>query len=203
MKRVLCFVLVATMLVSLFGVIATATTFDVELQTQMFDYFGGNEVDWSRYPPELEPCVVIYDYVVADEGVLFVAIANWRGADTMEVVERYDKWCVYSGECTYPSNTGMYVKVNDNIYTLKEAWEKGLVTDLSYVEGFSKYTKVYRVGDVDLDFDVSILDATLIQQEVAKLAEFNELQDTSADVDGDGDTSVLDATSIQLELAKV
>ena len=57
----------------------------------------------------------------------------------------------------------------------------------------------YRRGDADGDGTVTILDATVIQRELADLpvASFNE---KAADVDGDG-LNIIDATNIQRYLA--
>ena len=54
-------------------------------------------------------------------------------------------------------------------------------------------------GDVDYDYDLTILDATGIQRELAELAakHFNK---TCADYDEDGDVTILDATAIQRTL---
>lgn len=204
MKKIVCVILMISLLATVIGVKAGAITNEEDLTSAFFDYCGGNDIDWSN--PNILPSekkVNIYECKETENAVFFSGIPGWIAPGDMGCVEKFDKWCVYSNVYNSPYSLALYVKVESIIYTLEEAWEKGLVSDLTCIEGFSKYTKVYCVGDVDLDFDVSILDATLIQQEVAQLAEFNELQATSADVDGDGDTSVLDATSIQLELAKV
>ena len=56
------------------------------------------------------------------------------------------------------------------------------------------------LGDVDGDGEVTSLDATLIQRQIAfmDVKDFNE---TAADVDGDGEVTSLDATYIQRYLA--
>ena len=57
-------------------------------------------------------------------------------------------------------------------------------------------------GDVDSDGLITIKDATMAQEHVAKL---NILTDTSAlnaDVDGSGDINIVDATYIQMYVAK-
>lgn len=57
------------------------------------------------------------------------------------------------------------------------------------------------VGDLDKDFDVSILDATYIQMVLAKLYEIDAKTEYLADVDQDGTLSIVDATYIQRFLA--
>lgn len=60
----------------------------------------------------------------------------------------------------------------------------------------------YLHGDADASGDITILDATVIQRNLAKLA--NKTFDAvAAEVDGDGDISILDATYIQRHLAKL
>ena len=57
------------------------------------------------------------------------------------------------------------------------------------------------VGDVDLDGELSILDATHIQRRLVGLDEFSDLKEALGDVDGDGEVNILDATKIQRILA--
>lgn len=61
----------------------------------------------------------------------------------------------------------------------------------------------YKIGDVDLDGEVTIMDATIIQQHVA--SQFTLTGDAllAADTDKSGSVSVLDATTIQRFLAKI
>ncbi len=59
------------------------------------------------------------------------------------------------------------------------------------------------LGDSDLDGDISILDATVIQRHIAKLATLSTDGLTCADVDNDGDVSIIDATYIQRYKAKL
>ena len=61
----------------------------------------------------------------------------------------------------------------------------------------------YKVGDVDLDSEVSVLDATEVQLYLASLSELSFGQLELADTDSDGSVSVLDATQIQLFIAQL
>ena len=54
-------------------------------------------------------------------------------------------------------------------------------------------------GDVDYDYDLTILDATAIQRELAELGA-DHFNAECADYDGDGDMTILDATAIQRTL---
>ena len=52
-------------------------------------------------------------------------------------------------------------------------------------------------GDVDLDGDIAVKDATLVQKYIVKLEQLDNTQLCNADCDGDGDITVADATKIQ------
>ena len=58
------------------------------------------------------------------------------------------------------------------------------------------------LGDADGDGEICITDATLIQRDVAKIAEIDDDSRCSADVDSDGIITILDATIIQRWLAQ-
>lgn len=58
-----------------------------------------------------------------------------------------------------------------------------------------------RLGDVDNDGDLTVIDATGIQRELAGIGSTEFIEDC-ADYDRDGDVSVLDATAIQRTLAE-
>lgn len=61
----------------------------------------------------------------------------------------------------------------------------------------------YQLGDVDMNEDVNIRDATAIQLYCVGLRNLTDTQLIFADVDGDDDVSVKDATRIQLIIAKL
>ena len=58
----------------------------------------------------------------------------------------------------------------------------------------------HRIGDVDNDGDVTILDATAIQRHIADLPTKTFIPE-AADIDGDKSVTILDATAIQRQLA--
>ena len=62
---------------------------------------------------------------------------------------------------------------------------------------FSEYTPSAKIGDVDGDGEVTVMDATLVQKYIASLETLTDSQLNVADVNGDGEISVLDATQIQ------
>ena len=57
--------------------------------------------------------------------------------------------------------------------------------------------EVTTLGDVTLDGNVNITDATAIQKYLAGSVEFSEVRKLNADVNGDGNITVADATAIQ------
>ena len=112
---------------------------------------------------------------------------------------------------------GEAVKLNGNSYTV--ALEEDVVTEIAitatakhvatvstYPDGITtetatfyvvKNTPEYLYGDTDLDGNVTVLDATLIQQYCALLEELSATSMLTADANGNGTISVMDATHIQ------
>lgn len=98
--------------------------------------------------------------------------------------------------------------------TYKNAVVDGVVKDITSVPGFSNFSlkasasvipgsKGYKMGDVNLDGNVTVVDATTIQRYVAQLDTFSSIQKSVADVDGDGRITVVDATMIQRYVAGI
>lgn len=58
----------------------------------------------------------------------------------------------------------------------------------------------YKIGDVNLDGSVDIVDATWIQQYLAEMRDFDENQLSVADTNEDGEINILDATEIQIRI---
>ena len=61
----------------------------------------------------------------------------------------------------------------------------------------------YLLGDTDMDHDVSVTDATLIQRKTADMIVLSGVSKLAADVDSDGEITVLDATTIQMWLVNM
>lgn len=149
MKKLLCYILVVTLVVSICVMGVSATSIEEELTTKFFNYCGGNNIDWNNPNiSKVEPKVKIYEYTEDDNIVYFSAVACWLEQGSMEWVKEYGKWRIYSPAANSPSSLSFYIKIGDDIFSIEEAWEKGLVTDLTPVEGFSKYTIVTCIGDV-------------------------------------------------------
>ena len=83
------------------------------------------------------------------------------------------------------------------------------------LEALDNEESVYRIGDMDRDKCISVIDATIIQQAVAGLIKFPEFDSVDtygqlyvdvfyySDYDCDGERTVMDATAIQMKLAQV
>ena len=132
----------------------------------------------------------------------------------------------YNGAKTYANSDGystisesQYNSINEakllnlvNInmrreYILCEDWE-----DYTYSEKYEALEWAYdgftydkfgegKLGDVDGDDKVSVMDATAIQLHLASLSTIGDAHIGYADTDKDGSLSVMDATQIQLFLA--
>ncbi|MDO4747893.1 MAG: dockerin type I repeat-containing protein, partial [Eubacteriales bacterium] len=90
------------------------------------------------------------------------------------------------------------------------AYCTGLYLDTDYQKQFPflnwKNTTApadYEIGDVNGDSMISVLDATVIQRDVAKTSILDDEQKSRADLDGDSLITVLDATEIQRKVAKL
>ncbi|MDO5124566.1 MAG: dockerin type I repeat-containing protein, partial [Eubacteriales bacterium] len=96
--------------------------------------------------------------------------------------------------------------VSAGTYTLKVMKENHVTREYTVVVGNSSViqdVKICRLGDVNMDGTVSILDATEIQKGLAGLVSLNEYQSKLADVNKDGSVSVIDATQIQKYIAGI
>lgn len=74
---------------------------------------------------------------------------------------------------------------------------------LEYGFDFIDISKEALLGDVDLDGNVSVIDATAIQMSLALIIELDSEASKYADTDRDGCVSVMDATAIQMFLAQL
>lgn len=174
-----------------------------QLAIEFFDYCGGNDIDWSSPGMCLsEKRVSIKEYKETENAVFFSGYYWWISPLDAYYFRRFGDFAVCSNSLHEPSLCALYVRIYEKIYTIEEAWGNGLVTDLACVEGFSKLTKINRIGDVDLDCSVTILDATFIQRKSAKLTSMRFNQQYVADFDEDSKVTIMDATAIQRIVAK-
>lgn len=120
------------------------------------------------------------------------------------------------GTCEWITNgaTGEYVLINDTHYgasyifynnemrDLLDWYKQENNDDLGGTLVIKAVTtgngaEVTLLGDVNLDGNVNITDATAIQKYLAGSVEFSEVRKLNADVNGDGNITVTDATAIQ------
>ena len=65
-----------------------------------------------------------------------------------------------------------------------------------------KYLKA-KIGDIDGDGNITIMDATMIQRHIAQLTTITDDRIVCADTDKDGKVTILDATKIQRFIAQL
>lgn len=69
------------------------------------------------------------------------------------------------------------------------------------VDIISDVQNVYEYGDVNLDLNLDISDATRISLYLVSLVRFNKTQKQLSDVNGDGDINIIDVTYTQRIIA--
>lgn len=161
-------------------------------------------------------CADISDYTLPlGYGSIAVVINTEKlnyGLDTTD--EEYKNPSL--GTCEWITNgeTGEYVLINDAHYgdsyilynnemrDLLDWYKQENNDDLGGTLVIKAVTtgngaEVTLLGDVNLDGNVNITDATAIQKYLAGSVEFSEVRKLNADVNGDGNITVTDATAIQ------
>ncbi len=134
MKKILSFTL---MLMLVFGVCATvgAAETDTELQQKFYNYC------LEVLPEDMKPSEgdnVRVSNVKKIEGVvIFKGICPWIGSEPVPVCKFIGDGCVYTGYTQYPYDLGVYVSSGDEIYTLEQAYEIGVLTDLTPVKNMN------------------------------------------------------------------
>ena len=71
------------------------------------------------------------------------------------------------------------------------------------VQAGADIARMWPIGDIDRDYDLTILDTTKIQRFLAGFGEMTELDRALGDADGSGEVTILDATCIQRYLANL
>ena len=194
MKRLLCILLVFTLFTSICVIGVSANSIEEKLAEKFYDYCGGNKIDWNS--PNIskdDQKVIIYEYKEVDNIVYFSAVACWLAPGCMGWIETFDKWNVYSPDYNYPSESSLYVLIDDNVFSIGEAWKKGLVTDLTPIEGFSKHTVVTRVENTESEQPTSVLSTGPTQPTSNPLTEPTQPStNTSADTNSNKEYDFVD-----------
>lgn len=113
---------------------------------------------------------------------------------------------IKSGEVAYETtvkgNNAKYSisGVASGTYTMKVS--KNAHADREYTvivanSNVIRNAKIFAIGDVNSDGDISVVDATLVQKYIVGLENLKDFQKKSADVNDDNEISVVDATLIQ------
>lgn len=113
---------------------------------------------------------------------------------------------IKSGEVAYETtvkgNNAKYSisGVESGTYTMKVS--KNAHADREYTvivanSDVIRNAKIFAIGDVNSDGDISVVDATLVQKYIVGLENLTDLQKKSADVNDNNEISVVDATLIQ------
>lgn len=113
---------------------------------------------------------------------------------------------IKSGEVAYETtvkgNNAKYSisGVASGTYTMKVS--KNAHADREYMvivtnSDVIRNAKIFAIGDVNSDGDISVVDATLVQKYIVGLENLKDLQKKSADVNDNNEISVVDATLIQ------
>lgn len=140
-------------------------------------YVNGEDAGALVFP------VVNYDYQISTH----LPVELKAGKNEVTIV--YDK-----DNNFYDTNmSGTVNNVQYDYFTFREA---------SALFDYEAPVEKYILGDVDGSGGVEIVDATIIQRKLAKLAVDN-YDEIAADADADGEITIVDATTIQRYLAKL
>lgn len=139
--------------------------------------------------------------------------ASYNFVEPMPVSNRYGGYIIENSDRRFPSEYG-WLAVNidtEDVIPLEQALEEGIVgTDKLFK--FTKYPnefqpdidyKMYKLGDIDNDGELTIKDATVVQRAGIGLTDIVKTDtdlDTVFDYNGDGIVSVLDVTCIQKKI---
>lgn len=95
------------------------------------------------------------------------------------------------------SSNAFYNCGNLTIFCAKDSYARTFAEQ----EGIPYILTDYQIGDVDMDTEITILDATLIQQYLAYLTEFDAQKVYLSDFDNNGKIDILDVTEMQKFIA--
>ncbi len=185
---------------------------DEELQERFVEYLGiPSDGEYTYSGP------LYSHYEDSAQTPSWVLVYGYRGeflpADMLVGV--FGDYYIY-GCSSRPSyfNYHIYITDEQKFYSLEEAWSKNIC---SKEEIFTQYLMpenyACMIGDANNDGQLSVLDATVIQQAEAKISILDDWIVAShiygdeiafsTDFNRDGERTILDATAIQMKLAKV
>lgn len=133
---------------------------------------------------------------------------EFGGAASLEYINLFEDYLDEAESCGYIDATVSWYMSTWGIQNLSNG---SGATDTTFL-----YDKIYdfvktarenqyqrRLGDVNIDWDLTISDVTDIQKHLAHIAYMTSEEDDFADVNGDGVVNIRDATTIQMKLAKL
>lgn len=135
-------------------------------------------------------------------GVSYQSVAMIKIGTQLAVTKTYKDGGYNWGQVTYNGKTG-WIALEYTKYLAKQ-WE-----DLTPVTtAATKPTEDTKpagniVGDINRDGNISIVDATLMQQYLARMIQMTSTQLKLADFDGNGRVTIDDVTALQRYLAKI
>ena len=149
----------------------------------------------------------ILDWVLVQVTPEYPVTGSWYGV--------FDDAVLYNAE-SYPFDFtyGVYDVVKKTFYSISEAWSMGYA-DLHdvFVHTIKNRDAARQLGDVDVDGELDIIDATLIQRGLVGLYELDGFEHSYcrfgtkltslADYDANGDVEIIDVTRIQRTLVGV
>ena len=203
MKKILSVLLLAVLLTSM-GLLSVSAEVDEDSLSGEFFSFCNSKAE-TTYEHD---SVRIIDYVESNGMVFFHADCSWIFMHNMIVqADSMGDWCFMTSPCDSGiSGLGVYVKYDNEIYTIEKAWEEGIVTDLSPVSELDGII-FYRIGDVNGDRVLNIKDATALQKFIANkkvdIVSNYAIREKVFNMNKDENINIKDATAIQKHIAKI
>ncbi len=147
MKKILCFILA---LVMLLGICATANAAEeyTELEQKFYDYCL--EVLPEDMKPSQTDSVKITFSHETEGFTLFGAECLWLDTEKTPINKTVGKFFVQSDYTYSPYDLGVYISSSTNkIYTLEEAYDEGIITDLSVIVSISENYTIVKLSEDD------------------------------------------------------
>lgn len=190
--------------------VSTETSKVSKIDSELLEDFYSYSVNINN--PDVGPFdadnIIIHNYKEVDGLVIFSGYPDIPSYSVMlpmdACVEVMGDWVVSNtGYFSHGNGFCTFVYDGESFYDIKEAWNIGLITDMSMLEDFCDPVYVTRIGDVNRDKKIDIKDATTLQKHLAELISlpvaygFGYIYDYTKD----GETNVKDVTAIQKYIA--
>ncbi|MBQ2943352.1 MAG: hypothetical protein IJD93_01445 [Ruminococcus sp.] len=147
MKKIISFVLVLVLLLGVCATVGAAET-DTELQQKFYNYCL--EVLPEDMKPSEDDLVKITFAKEMDYGTLFAADCLWIESEKTPVYKTIGNFFIQSDYTNYPYDLGIYVcSSTDEIYTLEDAHNEGIIPDLSVIKNISENYSTVKLGEDD------------------------------------------------------